>query len=87
MGAKKTEAPWGDRGEKGVSLCPPTQQKVSDRTYPLRRILGQDEATSPPKEVPGGVFPPKHLLLQRCTCGINLAYKRRTKAPEEEDGF
>ena len=32
LDAKKTEAPWGDRARKGVSLCPPALQKVGDRT-------------------------------------------------------
>ena len=32
LGAKKMEAPWGGRGEKAVSPCPPSQEKVGDRT-------------------------------------------------------
>ena len=32
LGAKKMEAPRGDRDGKGVSLCPPALQKVGDRT-------------------------------------------------------
>ena len=32
LGAKKMEAPRGDRVGKGVSLCPPALQKVGDCT-------------------------------------------------------
>ena len=32
LGAKKMEAPRGDRDRKGVSLCPPALQKVGDCT-------------------------------------------------------
>ena len=31
FGAKKTKVPSGDMVRKGVSLCPPTLQKVGDR--------------------------------------------------------
>ena len=54
LGAKKTEAPRGDRDGKGVNPCPPALQKWATAPNPLRRILGREEATSLPKKNPEG---------------------------------
>ena len=54
LGAKKMEAPWGTEMEKLlVSVRLPGKGGRLHLT-PLRRIIGREEATSPPKKNPEG---------------------------------
>ena len=88
LGTKKMEALWGGQGRKKVSASvhPPCKRWATTPNPPQKNTWTRRSHVTPEEE-PGGVFPPKPLRPQRCTCGIPLAYKRRTKAPGEENGF
>ena len=86
LGAKKMEAPWGTGTEKlSVSVRPPWKRWATAPNPPQKNTWMRRVQVSPEEE-PRGVFPPKPLQPQGCTCGIPLAYKRRTNAPKGEDG-
>ena len=54
LGAKKMEAPWRTGTEKLSVSVRPHGKGGRPHLTPVRRILGREEATSPPKKSPEG---------------------------------
>ena len=72
----------GSRDGKVVSLYPPSLEKLGDRTYPPSEEYMDERRPRRLLRRTRRGFPPKPLRPQGCTCGIPLAYKRRTEAPK-----
>jgi len=67
-------------------LCPSHFSPRADERATPQKILGGEEATSPPKTTEG-FSRQKPLTLLACPCRIPLAYKRRTMAPRKRGGL